>query len=133
MKNYNMFLCLLYALVLMAFLTCCVGSAAYKYYPTQQVKTNWSTEDDTVYFCVGETNGDTIYGYLNTESGQVNVKFNMGATVTAIFVYSSDDEQMTEPLEVWYAKKIKKNSLTVLVEKSTYFSVGETMIIYRNK
>ena len=133
MKRYSIVFCLLYVLVLISFFVGCVSRAAYKYYPTQQVQTDWSTIDDTVHFSIGETSADPVCGYLETESGRVNVKFDMGPLTTAIFVYLDNDEKISEPLEVWQAKKIKKDSLTVFVEQSTYFNVGETIIIYRNK
>lgn len=84
-----------------------------------------------LHFYIDNANTTPFYGYLKTETGKIDVQIDMGPVTSIIFVYSRDDEQRTNLLEFWNFEKINKNSVTISVEQSTYFNVGDTFVIYR--
>lgn len=134
-KHFNclcLIVCLTLIIIFVFFVSCVYKNLiASKYFPTEQEKTEWATKDDTIHFYIDKANTAPFYGYLKTEAGKIDVRIDMGPLTHAVFVYLRDDEQRTNQLELWWIKKISKNSVTILVEQSSYFNVGDTFVIYR--
>lgn len=107
------------------FLAGCVGTSM-RYYPTEQPKTTWTTDDNRACFYVGE-NEEPISGYIKSESVAINVRYAMKPQVTRIMVYDENENCIEE----WNVKTVKKEKLVVCVDNSTYFTKGETLIFYR--
>ena len=131
-KLFNCF-CLMVCLTLVfvLFTSCYKNPITTRYFPTEQAGTEWATRDDTIHFYIDKANTGPFYGYLKTETGKIDVRIDMGSVTSLIFVYSRDDEQRTNLLEFWNFEKINKKSVTISVEQSTYFNVGDTFVIYR--
>lgn len=107
------------------FLAGCVGTSM-QYYPTEQPKTKWTTDDNRAYFYVAE-NQEPILGYIKSESTTINVRYAMKPQVTRIMVYDEDENCIEE----WNVRTVKKEKLVVCVDNSTYFTNGETLTFYR--
>ncbi|MBR0466575.1 MAG: hypothetical protein IJJ40_03675 [Clostridia bacterium] len=124
-------------IVLMIFsYTGCV-SPLMKNYPTEQSKTTWTSKDKKVCFFIEGKNDFPIYGYIQLDTERIAIIIDMGVQVPLIEVYQREgfvidgDNYEGKLLEMWTAKKVKKNSLTVSVDESTYFKKGETITFYR--
>ncbi len=111
----------------------CVGPNMAINYPPAQLNSQWKTEDDSIFFSVGEKKNDPIYGYIQTNTERVNVRFCMSVYITDIEIYPADTTDFTtQPLSTWRAVEIRNSELTVRVlADDVFFKQGTEFTLYR--
>lgn len=130
-KHYFLFVVVLVTIV--STLTSCVSPIMELYYPTEQPNTKWISTDKRVCFFVGDKDDLKVTGYIMDGKQKIEIRLSMSSLVTIIDVFQIDENKQENVIEIWVAKKVRKNSLTVEVKTSTFFKEGQIIVFDRYK
>ncbi|HCH28728.1 MAG TPA: hypothetical protein DEW35_04395 [Ruminococcaceae bacterium] len=130
-KHFFSFVVVLVTIV--SILTGCVSPIMKLYYPTEQPNTKWISSDKRVCFFVGDKDDLKVTGYIMDGKQKITIRLSMSPMVTLIDVFQIDENKQENVIEIWVAKKVRKNFLIVEVKTSTFFKEGQIIVFDRYK